>query len=310
MNLLSFDLNLLRVLDAMISEKSTVKAGERIGLSQPAVSSALRRLREHLGDPLFVRHGQQLMPTEFASELELPLRRILDELESLLSAVPEFDPRQAEKAFKLSGSDFFAEMLMPKLARYMSQHAPGVRAQLVDLVPDHHVGGIQDKSVDLALIPRTEFPSWCDFENAFRSEFVVIARKEHPRLARACLNEGDTMPLDLFCDVGQLVFSQVGSFSAMGDAALAKIGRKRHVVMTMPVFSGICSAVAESEFIALLPHQIAQKLAPRLGLSIFRPPMVVGPAQICMVWHKRNTSNKAHQWLRKTVLNVLAELSK
>ncbi len=309
MNLSSFDLNLLRVLDALLHEQSTVKAGERIGLSQPAVSSALGRLRHALNDPLFVREGQRLVPTEYARRLEFPLRHILEDVEALLAGPESFDPANAEQSFKISGSDFFAEMLMPSLANALSRLAPKIQVQLVDLVPDNYVGTLERHGIDLAFVPKIDFPTWTDNAPAFRSRFVMIARSGHPRLARAEVREGEIVPIDLFCDLGHVVFSPEGKLKAMGDAALARIGRERRVVMTMPVFGGVTNAVAGSDLVALLPEQLARKVAPRLGLAIYTPPMPINPVQICMIWHRRNTNHPTHRWLRDLVLELLAPLN-
>jgi DNA-binding transcriptional LysR family regulator len=305
MNLLTFDLNLLKVLDALLHEQSTVKAGERIGLSQPAISSALRRLRDALADPLFVRQGQRIVPTEYAAGLELPLRQILDQIDALLSDHGVFDPAIATHSFKISGSDFFAEMLMPPLAKLLTVQAPHMQVQLVDLIPNSYEETLENHSVDMALVPQNTLPNWVDHVPAFRSQFVMIARKDNPRLERAQVQPGDTVPMDLFCDLGHIVFSPEGKLHAMGDAALARLGRQRRVVMTMPVFGGICNAVADSDLVALLPEQMAKKLAPRLGLSIYRAPMPLAPAQICLVWHKRNTGSPAHRWLRDVIMDQL-----
>jgi len=309
MNLSVFDLNLLRVLDALLREQSTIKAGEHVGLSQPAVSSALRRLRHALNDPLFVREGQRIVPTPYAKDLEIPLRRLLDELEELLSGGRSFDPAEAEQSFKISGSDFFAEMLMPLLAGMLSRQAPKIRVQLVDLVPNNYIEALEKPGVDLALVPKSDFPGWIDYAPALRSKFVMIARTEHPRLKRAKVRPADVVPIDLFCDLGHVVFSPEGSLKAMGDAALARIGRERRVAMTMPFFAGICNVVASSDLVALLPEQLARKMAPRLGLAIYVPPMPINPALICMIWHKRNTDYPAHRWLRQTVLKLLSPLN-
>jgi DNA-binding transcriptional LysR family regulator len=190
---------------------------------------------------------------------------------------------------------------MPPLAQYVSDSAPGVRISLVDLVPDDHVAKLKDHSVDMALIPRIEFPAWAEYRNVFKSRFVVGARRGHERLKRAGLLPGDTIPIDLFCDLGHIAFSQVGSLSVMGDTALARIGRQRRVAMTMPVFGGICHAIADSDFIALLPDQIGHKLGARLGLDLYETPMPIAPVQLCMVWHRRNAVSAAHRWLRDTV---------
>jgi len=309
MNLLTFDLNLLRVLDALLREQSTVKAGERIGLSQPAVSSALGRLRHALNDPLFVREGQRIVPTPYAQSLELAVRRILDEVEELLAGPGSFDPAKAEQSFKISGSDFFAEMLMPPLAKALSRLAPRIQVQLVDLVPDNYVGTLEKHDVDLALVPKSEFPAWIDYMPAFRSTFVMIARLGHPRLEQAGVKPDEVVPIDLFCDLGHAVFSPEGKLKAMGDSALARIGRERRVVMTMPVFGGVCNAVAGSDLVALIPEQLARKVSSRLGLEIYIPPMPINPALICMIWHKRNTTHPTHRWLRELVLKLLSPLN-
>lgn len=309
MNLAAFDLNLLRVLDALLREQSTVRAGERIGLSQPAVSSALGRLRHALNDPLFVREGQRIVPTQYAKSLELAVRRILDDVEALLAGPGSFDPAEAEQSFTISGSDFFAEMLMPPLADVLSRLAPRIRVQLVDLVPDNYVATLEKHGIDLALVPRADFPPWIDYLPAFRSRFVMIARCGHPRLERAGVKPGGVPPIDLFCDLGHVLFSPEGNLKAMGDQALARMGRERRVVMTMPVFGGVCNAVAESDLVALMPEQLARKVAPRMALAIYVPPMPIDPALICMIWHKRNTSQATHRWLRETILQLISRLN-
>lgn len=271
-NFATLDLNLLRVLDALLSEGSTVRAGERLGLSQPAVSAALSRLRGALGDELFFRRGQGLEPTHFARSLEAPLREALDGLQTLLNGPAAFDPAASDSSFTVSGSDFFAEMLMPGLAGRLARTAPGMRVHLVDLVPDSFVGTLQRHEIDLALVPEVEAPDWVETRRMFSCPFVAVARKGHPRLADSRVSPGDVMPMDLFCDLGQVVFSPEGNLRTMGDAALARVGRERQVVMTMPVFSGVYRAVAASDLIALLPMQLARQVAPGPGLCFIRCP--------------------------------------
>ena len=308
MNLYAFDLNLLRVLDALLLEGSTVRAGERIGLSQPAVSSALGRLRAALDDPLFVRHGQRLEPTAYALSLARPLRDTLDNIETMIAGPESFDPATASETFKISGSDFFAEMLMPALGERLSRVGPDIRVQLVDLVPDNFVGKLESHEVDMALIPALDHPGWVDWEPMFRSCFVVIARQDHPVLRAHGLKPGDKVPIDLFCDLGHILFSPEGNLNAMGDAALAKIGRERRVVMTMPVFYGVCRAVSASDHVALMPAQMAHKLRDTLGIDAYIPPMPIPAAQIGMIWHKRATNAPAHRWMRAQIADLLKPL--
>lgn len=308
MNMSGFDLNLLRVLHALLDTCSTTEAGQQVGLSQPAVSAALGRLRVALGDPLFVRQGRHLVPTEFATGLRDPLRAILEQTERLLSDSQSFDPAKASESFRISGSDFFAELLMPQLAEHLSRRAPGIRVHMVDLVPDNHVQSIERHKVDMAILPKTEFPTWIEHRRMHSSDFVTIARKGHPRLARAGIAPGGVIPVELFCDLQHVVFSPEGKPRAMGDTALARVGRERRVAMTLPVFSGVYHAVSQSDLIALIPHQLAERMAPRLGLEIFRPPMPIAAVTIVLAWHRRVSQSPAHRWLRGQIAEILATL--
>jgi DNA-binding transcriptional LysR family regulator len=307
-NLSTFDLNLLRVLDVLLQEQSTTRAGARLGLSQPAVSAALGRLRAGLGDELLFRRGQGLQATEYALSLATPLRDILDRVETLIDGPAEFDPATSQANFKISGSDFFAEMLMPALAEKLQVTAPSVRVHLVDLVPDSYIDTLDRYDVHLALIPALDLPDWVEHRAVFRSSFSVIARAGHPRLIRSGLQPGDVVPIDLFCDLGHVLFSPEGNSKAMGDAALAKLGRERRVVMTMPAFSGVYRAVAGSDLIALLPTALAHRVANTVGLEVFRPPMPVPTANLAMVWHRRVSASAPHRWLRDQIADLLKPL--
>ena len=304
-NLSTFDLNLLRVLDALLIEHSTVKAGERLGLSQPAVSGALKRLRLSLGDELFFRSGQKLEATEFALSLQNPLNDIMSRVEALIRAPDAFDPAISEHTFRISGSDFFAEMLMPALAEHLTAHAPSMRVHLVDLIPDDRVGTLADHGVDFALLPETPLPDWAEGQPVFISTFSVIARKTHPRTTERQIAHGDVMPLDLFCALGHVLFSTEGNPKGAGDEALARIGRSRNVTMTMPVFSGVYRAVAGSDLIALLPSALAHRVAMSANLDVFQPPIAVDPARLFLIWHRRFSDSPPHQWLRDRIIELL-----
>ncbi|SPF81158.1 LysR family transcriptional regulator [Pseudoprimorskyibacter insulae] len=304
MNFASFDLNLLRILDAVLATGSTTEAANRVGLSQPAVSAALSRLRHALDDPILVRQGRRMVPTDYATALHGPLRRVLDETEAMLTGPAAFDPKTAKATFKISGADFFAELLMPDLADICLREAPGVVLQLVELVPDSYVSSLERYQADMALIPAEPMPDYISEQFLFHSSFVPIARKGHPRLKR--LSPGDTIPIDLFCDLGHVLFSPEGKLAAMGDSALAKVGRSRRVVMTLPVFHGVLSTVARSDLIALLPHQLAKAQAAKMGFDIYEAPMPVAPSKLVNIWHSRADNNPAHRWLRDQIARLMA----
>lgn len=304
-NLSSFDLNLLRVLDALLIERSTVKAGARLGLSQPAVSGALKRLRLSLGDELFFRSGQKLEATAFALSLKEPLQEILCGVEALIGPRDAFDPATAEYSFRISGSDFFAELLMPRLAEHLATHAPSLRVYLVNLVPDDGINSLANQDLDFVLLPETPLPDWAEAEPVFNSSFSVIAKVTHSRTNELGLAPGDVLPLDLFCELGHVLFSTEGKPRGLGDEALARIGRERRVVMTLPVFSGVYRAVAGSDLIALLPTALANRVAKSEKLAVFKPPIHVDLARLLLIWPRRLSESPPHLWLRRQIIELL-----
>lgn len=307
MNFATFDLNLLRVLDALFREGTTVKAGERLSMSQSAVSGALSRLRHGLGDPLFVRQGNRMIATDYAVSLQEPVREELERLESILTPPAAFDPGSSKGTFRIAASDFFAELLMPPLGDLLHRKAPGLRAQLVDLVPHDYVASLERRNADIALIPDLKLPDWINRAPLFHSPFHVIARAANPNIRG--LVSGDIMPMELFCKLHHVLFSPEGNLAAMGDAALEKVGRKRQVAMTVPVFSGVCRAVSESDLIALVPAQLATKVAASFNLRVFEPPMQIDPALIVGIWHKRSDTTPMSIWMRDQVFDLMKGLN-
>ncbi len=306
MNFATLDLNLLRVLDALFHEGSTVKAANRLAMSQPAVSGALSRLRHALDDQLFVRQGNRLVATDYAAGLKAGLREELERLEALLAPPDAFTPETAEGTFRIAASDFFAELLMPPLGDLLQKSAPHLRAQLVDLVPNDYIASLERRNADIALIPDLPLPDWVNREPLFYSPFHVIARAGNPGIAG--LKDGMQMPMDVFCALNHVLFSPEGNLAAMGDAALSRIGKRRQVAMTVPVFSGVCRAVSESDLIALVPAQLAKKVAEPFGLRVFEPPMDIEPALIIGIWHKRADTTPMAVWMRSQVFGLLKAL--
>lgn len=308
MNFNTLDLNLLRVLDALLRDHSTTRAGARIGLSQPAVSAALNRLRQHLGDPLFVREGQKLVPTPFALSLEQPLSDALYAIEKSLTARGKFDPAKCANRFKIFGSDYFSEMLMPQLADEVFSAAPNVRLALLQHDESQIATYLADGRYDFALLPPEDFPEWMESELVFHSSFVAVAATGHQRIQRAHITPGEPIPLDLFCDIPQIMFSPQGNQSGMEDVPLAKMGRSRRLVMTVPNFSAVGRIVAQSQLIAILPTRFAQSLANRLGLNIFAIPHELALARLKLYWHRRNSNDPAYTWLRQCIIKHLDRL--
>lgn len=309
MNIKSLDLNLLKVLDALLREGSVTRAAAAVGLSQPAASAALGRLRHALGDPLFVRQGQRLVATDFAAGLAQPLRAHLEGLEAVLTPPGSFRPDRAELTFRLAGVGFFAEMLMPRLAQVLTERAPFVRAQLVDLVAENYVATLEREGTDIALFPLSQMPDWVDSRPLFHSPFALVAAAGHPRLRRAGVAPDEVVPLDLFCDLGHVLFSVEGRFQSFGDEALARVGRSRRVVMTMNSFPGILRTVADSDLVALVPVQLADRMAGIYGVESYRAPIDLPVPLLGMMWHRRQSAAPGHRWFRELVAEILLPLN-
>lgn len=308
MNFAAFDLNLLRVFDALARERSVTRAGEQVGLSQPAVSSALNRLRAILDDQLFVRRGAEMAPTPRAEALAPAVRGALASLERALAGDARFDPAKAERTFTLLGADFFSTLVIPRLHERIAAEAPGVRLRLLDTAFGDVERLLADDVLDLALERPMQLPDWVATQPLFLSPFVMVAATGLPQIAAAGVQPGQQLPLDLFCTLPHAIRSVDGSLSGMVDEVLEASGRRREVVLGLPHFYAVARAVAAGHVIAALPRQFADAFAEPLGLTTYALPIPSPAPEIRMYWHSRHQKNPAHVWLRDVVVEVIAEL--
>jgi len=302
MNFAAFDLNLLRVFNALMRERSATRAGEAIGLSQPAVSAALNRLRHLLNDQLFVRRGNDMVPTPRAVSLDETVREALAGLEAALAGDRRFDPGAADRLFTLIGADFFSTLLMPKLSERLAVKAPRVRLRLMDIARGDFVRLLQEDVVDVAMEPSFEMPDWISTETLFIAPLAIIVAKSHPALAKGPWR-GSEFPLDLFCELPHAIRS-VDGLHGVVDVGLAAVGRSRRVVLMLPHFQSVALAVAQGRLIAAIPIQFARAVASSLDLAIYDPPIPVMAHTIKLYWHRRHDKNPAHQWLREEILSA------
>ncbi|MGL4237664.1 LysR family transcriptional regulator [Tabrizicola sp.] len=307
MNLQSFDLNLLKVLDALLRDASTTRAGARIGLSQPAVSAALGRLRAAFGDPLFVRDGQALRPTEFALSLVTPLQHLLEDTNQLL-ARPAFDPSTATDLFRISAADFFTEMLLPDLTARLERDAPGVKLRYTDAISTKAIEDMREGRLDLIILPRQTVPSWLESEPLFRSDFCVVARRDHPELARHGVIRGQQLPVDLYCRLRHAVFRVVEDQTGVEDRFLAKLGHTLHIALSVPSFTAVWRAVAATDLVGMIPRRLAERVAGPARLEVYAMPFAMPRDELCQAWHRRNSTARGLAWLRAQVSNILSKL--
>jgi len=307
-NIRTLDLNLLRVFDAMMQHRNVSRTGEALGLTQPAVSAALGRLREHLGDPLFVRVGNRMVPTARAEAIAHPVASALQSLASALDEAVPFDPATATATFTLRGADFFSMRLMPPLAGRLAKEAPGITLRFLDSARGDTLDLLEEGSVDLALEQPMETPPWVYRTLLLPSPFVLIAARDHPAIAAQGIASGDVLPLDLFCDLPHALRSTDGTMSGMTDTALAALGRARRVALVLPHFEAILYAVAQSAMISVVPVQLVAGRFEEMGLSIYEPPLAIPVPKMQLYWHSRNDKAPPQIWLRRRVLEEVARL--
>lgn len=306
MNFSALDLNLLRVFDAMMAELSTVRAGERVGLSQPAVSSALGRLRALLDDELFVREGNQMMPTARALELREPIRQALAVMEEALATNAAFDPATSTRSFMLIGSDYFSSLLMPPLAALLAKAAPSITLQMIDHASSEVFEMLRDGRADIVIDRSLEPPEWVVSRKLFQSWLVCIAKRGHPLLASHGICPGDAIPADVFCAVPHVLRSADGSRTGTIDPALARLGLVRRVMVTVPHFHAVALAVEASEMLGSIPVHFARMLTGRLMLDVFMPPMDSPKMDVTMYWLRRFDRDPGSVWLRDQIAGALA----
>ncbi|TYC64320.1 LysR family transcriptional regulator [Rhodobacterales bacterium] len=296
-HLASVDLNLLVVFDALVAEGHATRAAERIGLTQPAVSHALNRLRALFGDPLFVRSPRGMVPTPLAQDIAPSVRSILEQVEGVLLGGRTFDPSQSTRQFVLGLSDYAAFVLLPRLTARLDHEAPGV--SLVVRNTSHSIGLPMLENGDVELIAGNfpDPPSHMREELLYEEDFVCAVRGDHSSL------EG-TIDLDRYLSLRHLQVSTKGNPSGYVDAVLAEKGLKRTVAVTVGHFLMAPMLTDASDLVATEPRRLFAPLADRLPLRLFPPPLEIPPFQVVQTWHARHDADPGHQWLRRVLLEV------
>lgn len=299
------DLNLLRVFDAVMAERSLTRAAHKLALTQPAVSNAVRRLRETLDDELVRRTGAGMEPTPRAQALWPVVRTLLAQLETAL-APEEFVPAQACNTFVLAMADATAAALMPRMVALLASEAPGVsvrvlplstrdpRRLLDDEVADLAIGYFPAVLADLTAQRQAGEPVSYAHQRVYDGEYVCLMRKDHP-LASAPLS------LDAYCAARHLLVSFSGRPYGFTDEALAALGRERRIVLTVNQFFTAGRVVASSDLLTVLPLHFFGVTGLE-GELVWRPlPLSLPTVHVDALWHVRRASGAAQQWLRGLV---------
>jgi DNA-binding transcriptional LysR family regulator len=302
MNLNTFDLRLLRVLDALLVDGSVTRAAARLNLTQSAVSQALSKLRVVLGDPLFVRVGNAMQPTARARAMAQPVREALVLIAAALDEASVFDPSVSTHTFRLAATDHSLLTFFPQLVRRLARIAPRVRLVASSVNPDHGLDYIREGRIDLLVAYFVVTPVPKNFRSRLLhgDTYTVLARTGHPRIR-------SRLTLDQYAREGHVVVGPRDSWHpGPVDAALARIGRSRDIRVLVPYYLIVPHLIAGADLIATVPTQMARSFLPRLPIRRHPLPLEVTDFRLEMVWDERHHRDPAHLWLREEIGRVAA----
>jgi DNA-binding transcriptional LysR family regulator len=311
MNFRTLDLNLLRVFDVVMTERSVTRAAERLAMTQPAVSNALRRLREATREELFTPSSTGVTPTRQAEALWPSVRAALGGLREVFE--PQgFDPKQDARSFTLAMADATAAVIVPALVRALDVAQAKVDLRFTPLATRDPRALLERGDADLALGFFPELPamlaaeagsSSMQLEPLWGCEYVCVMRRDHPLAAQS------TLTLDAFCAAQHLRVSFAGRPRGFVDAALQRLGRKRRVMITVNQFHSAACVVRQSDLLTVLPRSFVPATGFASELSCRTLPIELPGIDVALLWHRRHEHDAAQRWLRDTLRSAAVDLA-
>lgn len=296
---------LLVFLGAMRHRKATAVAAE-MGLTQPAVSHALKRLRNLYDDPLFLRRAHGLEPTAFAYELEPKVRRIVRLISETLEGPEPFDPNTARLDLRIGAFDYESTGLIPDLVAGLSNVAPHVNVHTFPLHNRDALDALERGQIDLS-IGYFDFPTERDasfvYETLYCDSYVLAGRRDHPLLSGA-------LTLDRVCEARHLLISPRGRVRNLVDHALGLHGLQRQIQTVVPSLFAALSIVESSDLVATLPARVAARNVDRFEIQYRTLPIEGGAFDLHAVRHLRNAKSPFHIWLQQQLVTLVARGSK
>ncbi len=301
MNLSSLDLNLLVVLHHLLFEKRVSKVARILGMSQPAVSSALGRLRTHLGDELFVRTQAGMEPTPYALQLAQPVAAALDMLQQALNVRAAFDPRSSTRNFVLALTDVGEMYFLPVLVDALRRLAPHVTLQVVNVTQTSFKEDMTAGRIDLAMGLLPQLQAGFFQQGLFVQPYVCLMRKAHPLAQKTKLN------LKAFTEAEHVRIIAAGTGHGRVDSALEQLQLRRKFRLTVPHYVALGDVLKNSDLIATVPERFADRILKPYVLVKRDLPIAVDQSAIHQFWHGRLHRDVGHQWLRQQISGLFGD---
>ena len=298
-NLRGLDLNLLTVLEALLEERNVTRAAERLGMSQPAASRALARLRAMFGDDLLVDGAGGYRLSARAEEIAPVLRRTLAGVGDMLAA-RDFHPAAATGRLRLATPDLYAAVMAPPLLDIVGREAPALDLEIV--APDPTVVDRLDADgIDAVLGVVDEAPAGVRRRSLFEDRYVTLLRKGHP-------SEKGDLTLEGFIALEHTAISVTGAGATPVDSRLSEMGLVRRVKVRVPNFLAAVEIAARSDLVMTLPESLARNAAGMDRFVLKAPPVDPGRFTLSMLWHARHQTSPAHVWLRSVIVRAAARV--
>ncbi|HTB96763.1 MAG TPA: LysR family transcriptional regulator [Terracidiphilus sp.] len=302
MNISGIDLNLLVAFEALMDERHVGRAARRVGLSQPALSNAIARLRTRLEDPLFVRSGRGMMPSPRAEQLAIPIRTALAQLRQTFAAPDSFDPTVSAQRYRIGMSDDVELRLVSVLSRAMLSGELQTQTRRLDRLFTVPEAELRNGTLDLAIgyFPDARYlaPGLVMMPLSQEAN-VVIARRGHPMWERKLTVEGFTR-----LDHAAVIYRN--QLWGLVDNELASRGLRRRLRLALPHSLSVLHAVASSDLVACIQESVVKEFGKGLRLRSCPEPLGLPPFVLRMVWHRQRDNDPSHAWLRKLIMTKLA----
>ncbi len=310
--LANVDLNLLVAFDALARERNVTKAAARVGLTQSAMSHALRRLRDLFDDPLLVRGRGGMVLTSRAEALAVPLRSGLVTVHRALSDPGKFDPGRARRRFRLTSPDLFDVVMLPTVLERMRVDAPGVDLTVVNMATSTVDESLETGELDVAVLPRFLESGAASGPQSgglvrrtlFRDGLVCAVRADHPALRLRSGARRKKLSLKAYLELSHIMVSPTGTGSGPVDRALSRQGARRRIALRLPSFAAALAIVARSDLALTGPTGLARLAPPDFRIAMYPPPLTLPHHSVDLVWHERFTNDPGHGWLRDLFADV------
>lgn len=290
---------LLRIFLMLMAERNVSRAAERLGLSQPATSHALKSLRDLFGDSLLVPTCNGMLPTDRAMELESQVRRLLEDYDRLIVPEGRFDPSTSNRSFVLTAPEYAERLLLPPILRILRSQAPGIRIEVHKASSARVVEQLERGEIDLRIAWVQKAPSSMRSRQLFKDRIVCIADRNHPHIqGNISIDQYLNSPHVRVLGAGKTTTSHVI------DTAVERLGARLTAIYHVQNLLSIAPMVAGTDIIASLPGIIASDFSREYPLQILEVPLTLPRICYAAYWHERSQNDSGHLWLRGVLVKV------